>query len=176
MVGGHGVSGLIVTSVIVKLVILCLEVIEKRNLILSKWKDQSPAATSGVLNNSMYLWLSSLLYQGYSSKLNVDNLMTLDKEITDASRPTALLEKWKLGKLLATPCIPIHTHHFQRTSLARMLSSGLSCGTTNGACLAALSLASCTPVSCSLSHIFLSEFSTLLLNPRDSTAKEWHIR
>ena len=103
MLGGHGVSGLILTSFIVKLVILCLEVIEKRSLILSKWKDPSPAATSGVFNNSLYLWLNSLLYQGYSSKLSVDNLMPLDKEITDASRPTALLEEWKLGELLTTP-------------------------------------------------------------------------
>lgn len=69
-----------------KVVLLLLESIQKKSLMLpaSGWKseDHSPEETSGLFSLSVYSWLNSLFWQGYSSILSVDDLFVLDQSMS----------------------------------------------------------------------------------------------
>ncbi|EFR02843.1 hypothetical protein MGYG_05844 [Nannizzia gypsea CBS 118893] len=92
--GSRTVALVSLTAFIVKSVAFILEVTEKRHLLLAKWKDASPEATSGVISRSLFLWLNRLFISGFRTLLTVNTITPIDEELLAASEPTALLEKW----------------------------------------------------------------------------------
>lgn len=96
----HTVALISLAAFIVKSLAFILEATEKRHLLLAKWKDASPEATSGVINRSLFLWLNRLFINGFRTLLTVNTITPIDKELLAASEPTALLEKWENGTLL----------------------------------------------------------------------------
>ncbi|EFE37769.1 ABC bile acid transporter, putative [Trichophyton verrucosum HKI 0517] len=91
----HAVASISLAAFIVKSLAFILEATEKRHLLLAKWKDASPEATSGVINRSLFIWLNRLFINGFQTLLTVNTITPIDEELLAASEPTALLEKWE---------------------------------------------------------------------------------
>lgn len=81
----------------VKLLILLLEMIEKRRFLLPHHYTASPEATSGIYNRALFVWLHSLFFKGFRTILTVDILTPLDDDILSASEPSKLVERWNKG-------------------------------------------------------------------------------
>jgi hypothetical protein len=82
----------------IKISILVLEVAEKRRHLFALWKTQSPEATSGVFNRSLFIWLNRLFLDGFRSLLTVNTLTPVDDEIIAASEPYDLERRWRQSK------------------------------------------------------------------------------
>ncbi|UJO17086.1 ABC multidrug transporter B [Fulvia fulva] len=86
-------------ALIVKLGIFVLENIEKRSMVKKAWQEIiSPEGASGVINRATFLWLNTLVVQGFRTLLTVHALPSLDNDILAASRPSELLSEWKNGE------------------------------------------------------------------------------
>jgi ATP-binding cassette, subfamily C (CFTR/MRP), member 1 len=68
-------------SVIVKLVALTLEAVEKRHILRPQYQDLTPESTSGILSQWLFTWQIPLFRAGYSKTLGMDDLFHLDKHL-----------------------------------------------------------------------------------------------
>lgn len=75
-----------------------LESIEKRPLLKKPFAGSSLEDTSGIFNRSLFLWVNPLLWKGSKTNLTVEDLPILTDEITSASNPTTLADRWNKGK------------------------------------------------------------------------------
>ena len=97
------VAAVFLASFCVKILVFTLEVTEKRHLLLPGWQDESPEATSGVINRAMFIWVNNVFFRGFKTMLTVNTLTPLDAELLAASRPATLIERWEKSKpLLST--------------------------------------------------------------------------
>jgi hypothetical protein len=86
-------------SCVIKSITLVLEAREKQSLLKKTYQNSPIESTSGVLNRAVLWWLNGLLWRGSKSQLTVDSLPALDDNITAASDPQSLFEKWEKGML-----------------------------------------------------------------------------
>ncbi|KAJ5960301.1 uncharacterized protein N7479_007451 [Penicillium vulpinum] len=89
------VTILFAISWLIKAMILGLEATEKRTLLKKRYENSPIESTSGVLNRAIFWWLNELLWRGSTDILTVDSLPALDSDITAASDPRSILEKWE---------------------------------------------------------------------------------
>ncbi|PHH89568.1 hypothetical protein CDD83_5759 [Cordyceps sp. RAO-2017] len=94
MPDGRDLGGLLVGSLLVKVLIFSLETTEKRALLRPDWKDASPEDTSGFYNRALFIWLNQVFRRGFRTLLTVSSLTPLDDELLTASNPSALIERW----------------------------------------------------------------------------------
>lgn len=95
---GQAIPGLLLGSLLVKVLLFICEVSEKRRLLLQEWRNLSYETTSSVLSRSLFIWLNRLLITGFRSLLTVNLLTSIDDEMLAASRPTQLKERWLKSK------------------------------------------------------------------------------
>jgi ATP-binding cassette subfamily C (CFTR/MRP) protein 1 len=63
--GATGSVAAVFTSTLgVKLMILIAEAIEKREILLTRYRNSSPEVTSGIYSRSFFFWLNSLMTTG----------------------------------------------------------------------------------------------------------------
>ncbi|KAI9725099.1 MAG: hypothetical protein M1828_003440 [Chrysothrix sp. TS-e1954] len=91
----HVISSVFLASLCVKLFILCLELTEKRNLLLNKWKIYGPEDTASAYRRALFLWLNRLFAKSYRSPLSLDTLPKIDHDILSASDPDLLRCRWR---------------------------------------------------------------------------------
>lgn len=89
------VAAVFLASFCVKILVFTLEVTEKRHLLLPEWQNESPEATSGVINRALFIWVNDVFIRGFKTLLTVNTLTPLDAEILSASRPATLIERWE---------------------------------------------------------------------------------
>lgn len=82
------------TSFLVKLIVFLLEVTEKRSLLYPQYRSLSQEATSGICNRVLFVWLNRLFVKGFRTFLTINTLEPLDDELSSATEPTSLLDKW----------------------------------------------------------------------------------
>ena len=95
--GGRTIANVFLASYVIKVVMLCLEAAEKRNLVRPRWKEASVEAAGGVFNRTLFIWLNGVFIRGFRTLLTVDTLGSLDNQILSASEPHTLIERWKIG-------------------------------------------------------------------------------
>lgn len=88
------ISTLFASRVGVKLILGILEAQGKRKLLLAKFTDSPPEATSGAYNRAVFWWLNALLKKGFSTSLTVDDLFHLDKHLQSDYVHHALETAW----------------------------------------------------------------------------------
>lgn len=98
--GYNVVAPVHLASVVVKLVLFCLELVGKRKYFMPEWKDTSPEAATSFFGRVFFVWLNPLFLKGYKNPLTIESLPELDDGILEASRPTKLQEKWAKGNFL----------------------------------------------------------------------------
>jgi hypothetical protein len=86
----------IVTAIAVgvKLVLLVLEAVEKRDILKPEYKGCPPEATAGFWNRAFFWWLNPLFKKGFSSILSVEDLNVLDKELSSERLLAKFEERW----------------------------------------------------------------------------------
>ncbi|RDA85904.1 hypothetical protein CP532_2703 [Ophiocordyceps camponoti-leonardi (nom. inval.)] len=92
-------AGILLASLLLKLVLFALESTEKRHLLRDEWKYVSPEDTSGFYSRALFVWLNAVFRKGFRTLLTIATLTPLDDEMLEASNPTKLIERWeKAGK------------------------------------------------------------------------------
>lgn len=75
------IASLFTTSVAVKLIILALEAVEKRNMLEPRFQNAAPEAIAGIYNRSIFWWLNVLFLRGFRKNFSLDDLFPLDKHL-----------------------------------------------------------------------------------------------
>lgn len=76
------ILGTAVASLILKLVVVLLESVEKRRFGPGSSKCYSPEEWSGLWNRGFCYWLNKLLWNGYRRRLSADDLYPIPKELS----------------------------------------------------------------------------------------------
>jgi len=83
-----------VCSICLKLVVLGLEVVEKRGILLEGYRGSPPEMTSGVLNRRVFLWLVPLFRRGFKRVISFEDLFPVDESLGSEYLQGKLLEKF----------------------------------------------------------------------------------
>jgi hypothetical protein len=96
----------------VKVLLVLLEAVEKRNILKTEFAGYPPEATAGFYNRSLFWWLNPLFRVGYSNVLSVRDLFVLDKELSSERLLALFEERWSKGK--SSALFPMDaTNYFQ---------------------------------------------------------------
>lgn len=102
-------------AVVLKLVALLLESLEKRWILRSEYKAYPPEATASIFTRSFFWWLSPLFARGFSKVLSVDDLFPLDKQLLSERVHSRMEAAWAKGMLVPlkrkTKSNPGSDHH-----------------------------------------------------------------
>lgn len=100
----------IVTTVAVgvKLLLVILEAVEKRDILKSEFSHCPPEATAGFYNRSVFWWLNPLFKNGFGNVLSVKDLFVLDKELSSERLLALFEERWSKGVF---QCQAFHNCH-----------------------------------------------------------------
>lgn len=89
------ISGAFTAAIVVKSAMLLLESKGKKEwLIFEMDRSQSPEATSSLFNRSVFWWLNKLFDQGYKTVLTVDDLFTMDADLTSEEMRDRFQNNW----------------------------------------------------------------------------------
>lgn len=105
----HNVGALVATTGAMKLIVMILEEIPKKNYAKDKdtGKPIGKEALSGFWNRIFYLWLNQTLYSGFRVILTVDNLDNLENIFSSEALAERFITAWHNGRLFF---IDIHIH------------------------------------------------------------------
>jgi len=91
------IAAVFTASMATKLVLLLLEMVEKRPFLLPGYQKLPLESTSGILNRSVFWWLNTLITHGARSILSLNDLEGLDYEMSTKTLFRRLHEKWLSG-------------------------------------------------------------------------------
>lgn len=77
-----------------RFIMLVIESIEKRGILLPKYKWASRGMTSSTLSRSCFFWLTPLFMTGYKRNLTLEDLDPLDPQLESEPLYKALSTKW----------------------------------------------------------------------------------
>jgi ATP-binding cassette, subfamily C (CFTR/MRP), member 1 len=95
----HTIATVNLTELVVKIMVLLLETVEKRAILQPLYKNEPPESTSGILNRSLFWWLWSLLRNGSRGMLSMDSLSSLDEDLISETLHGKFRLSWNQGVL-----------------------------------------------------------------------------
>ncbi|KXG45668.1 ABC transporter, integral membrane type 1 [Penicillium griseofulvum] len=91
----NNILAIVATAAVgVKLVLFVLEAVEKRHILKSEYAGYPPEATAGFYNQAVFWWLNPLFKIGFTGILRVEDLSSLDKELSSERLLARFDEKW----------------------------------------------------------------------------------
>ncbi|KAH8701001.1 putative multidrug resistance-associated protein [Talaromyces proteolyticus] len=78
----------------VKVMVLLVEAIEKRDLLLEPYRHLSPEETSGIYSKSFFFWLNQLMTSGFRRLLRNSDLYPIDREMRSEALQTRMQRTW----------------------------------------------------------------------------------
>ncbi len=88
------ILGLFTTSVVLKLLLLSLESINKRHYLRVPYNTYPPESTSGVFGRSFFWWLNPILATGFRRLMTINDLFVTDKALLSASLGEEMKKSW----------------------------------------------------------------------------------
>ncbi|WQF87903.1 Putative AAA+ ATPase domain, ABC transporter type 1, transmembrane domain-containing protein [Colletotrichum destructivum] len=82
-------------ALLAKAIVFLLESTSKRDYLEVPYSQTSPEALGGIVNRSLFLWLTPTIQRGYRVSLEVDHLPCLDPKLSVARQQTRLAQVWK---------------------------------------------------------------------------------
>lgn len=79
---------------VLKLVLLCLEMVEKRHWLEPQYRGEKAEALGGIVNRSMYWWLNSLFLTGYHKILVLADIDGMEESHRAEALERGLQESW----------------------------------------------------------------------------------
>jgi ATP-binding cassette, subfamily C (CFTR/MRP), member 1 len=86
------------TSVVTKLGILLFEAASKRHALLDKYQHLPPEATSGPYSRVLLWWINPLLWRGFKSFFEIDDLYAIDDSLSSASLGVKFQKRWRVDR------------------------------------------------------------------------------
>lgn len=97
--GNKTFATIFLVSTLLKLALLSLESVEKRQILLEKNENLSKESTSGPFNRGFFVWLNSLLMSGWATALTNSDLPTIYEELSSKKLLHSFSTKWDQGML-----------------------------------------------------------------------------
>lgn len=91
------IAGDFTAGVVIKLVIVLLEAVEKRWILRVEYRGSPPEESSGIYNRSFFWWLNGLFRLGWSKTLELHDLFPLDKHLCSEYLQNLLQSSWLKG-------------------------------------------------------------------------------
>lgn len=79
----------------IKCMVLITEAIEKRHILLDRYRYASPETTSGIYSRSFFFWLNNLMRTGFIRVLSNEDLYPIDDDMTSRFLDDRAQETWK---------------------------------------------------------------------------------
>jgi hypothetical protein len=79
--GATAIAGVLTTLVVLKLVVLMTEAVEKRRLLERKYRHATIESTSGVWNKMLFWWVNPLLWKGSRTILEPNDLQMIAEKL-----------------------------------------------------------------------------------------------
>lgn len=98
MDGDRSIAAVFSSSLGVKLLILVTEAMEKRDILLPRYQQHPPEATSGIYSRSFFWWLNSLFSSGFRRSLSNDDLYPIDDSMISSVLQDRLQIVWNASK------------------------------------------------------------------------------
>ncbi|KAI9150479.1 ABC multidrug transporter B [Paramyrothecium foliicola] len=83
-----------IVAVVLKLIVLALEVTEKRKFLRSQFQQLPPESTSGIFSKWLFSWQLPMFRAGYSKDLMIEDLFVLDKHLGSRYLQNMLQTAW----------------------------------------------------------------------------------
>lgn len=83
------------SSIGIKCMVLIAEAVEKRQILLGRYRHSSPEATSGIYSRSFFFWLNNLMRTGFTRVLNNEDLYPIDDDMTSRFLYDRAQKTWK---------------------------------------------------------------------------------
>ncbi|GAB1206155.1 hypothetical protein APSETT445_004837 [Aspergillus pseudonomiae] len=87
-------AGCLSLSLIIKLLLLILENVEKRKWLKPSQKMRSSESLSGLLSRGLFAWLNGLLWKGYSMLLSENSLPRIHEKLASRDLSAQFAESW----------------------------------------------------------------------------------
>lgn len=97
--GLHTIAAVLSANLAVKVVVLLLEVKQKRNVLVPTWRSVPRETLSGVISRSLFWWLNDLLKRGFKSNLRLEILWPTNQSMDSEGLLDKLSGIWGRGKL-----------------------------------------------------------------------------
>jgi len=94
----HPIPVLFTCGIALQCVMIVLESTEKRGILIQPYRNVSRETTSGIVNRSLFFWLTSLFITGYRGILSLKDLYPLDSQLRSQQLHEALQRAWERGK------------------------------------------------------------------------------
>lgn len=91
-------AALFSSAVGMKFMILLSEAMEKRGILLDRYQNSSPEATSGIYSRSFFFWLNKLMTTGFTRTLSNEDLYPIDEEMTSRVLLNQGQNAWETSK------------------------------------------------------------------------------
>lgn len=92
-------------STVVKAAVLVLEANTKRDILLDRYRDLPPEATSGIYSRSTFWWMNPLLKTGFFKTLLLKDLYALDPEIQSRDLLVRFRQAWDRTNKQKSHCL-----------------------------------------------------------------------
>lgn len=80
----------------IKIMILIAEAIEKRDILLARYRYTSPEVTSGIYSKSFFWWLNGLLKLGFRRVINNEDLYPIDEDMMSMNLQSHAQKIWSV--------------------------------------------------------------------------------
>ncbi len=91
----RAIAAVFSSTLAVKVMILITEAIGKRHILLSRYQDASPEATSGIYSRGFFWWLQSLMTAGFSRILTNEDLYPIDSDMASTTLNLKAQQAWE---------------------------------------------------------------------------------
>jgi ATP-binding cassette subfamily C (CFTR/MRP) protein 1 len=92
------IQALFTATLSLKVIVLFLEVTEKKRYLGVEDQKLSPEETSGILNQGLFVWLNHLIVTGFKAPLLMKDLYPLNQEFSTSHLKFKFRKNWTLGK------------------------------------------------------------------------------
>ncbi|KAK7966405.1 P-loop containing nucleoside triphosphate hydrolase protein [Apiospora aurea] len=96
--GGSPIPVLLIANVVVKLLLLMVEAMDKTSVLLDEHSQLSAEMRSGVLSRALFLWLIPLLWRGFRSVIEPSKLPAIYEGLSSEALTTRVETRWKRGR------------------------------------------------------------------------------
>jgi ATP-binding cassette subfamily C (CFTR/MRP) protein 1 len=89
------VAAVFTSAVCLKVMIRILEAVEKRSILLDRYRYSSPEVTSGIYSRSFFWWLNNLMTIGFRRVITHQDLYPIDDDMTSQVLSDRAHGTWK---------------------------------------------------------------------------------
>jgi ATP-binding cassette subfamily C (CFTR/MRP) protein 1 len=105
MPDNRAIASLFLAIVLWKIVLLLLEIKEKRGLLRPEYQHAPPEETGGIVNRSFFWWFNSLLLAGNKRELFVPDLFEIDSALSFHEMENDMRYRWMNSEFSIDTCL-----------------------------------------------------------------------